>query len=58
MRETKYINNIIEERLELEALTFDAIEKLEADISEFSKTIEVITYIPENSLKKDIKKVL
>ena len=58
MRETKYINNIIEERLELEALTFDAIEKLEADISEFSKTIEVITYIPENSLKRDIKKVL
>lgn len=58
MNETKFINNIIEERLELEALTYDAIEKLEADISDFAKTIEVITYVPESKLKKDIKKVL
>ncbi len=57
MNKTIFINNIIEERLELEALTYDAMEKLEADISDFAKTIEVVTYIPEG-LEKDIKKVL
>ncbi len=52
------INEIKKDIVELELTNKEAIEKLEADITDYVQSIELITYIPEDSLVNDIKKVL